>query len=217
MAENGRVSLRELVPLVREHLLPMIRDAVDVCVRSHADDEYNDNFTFGTQAWKNLWNRLQEYAAKEGTPFKPSGDLKDYSIRVQGVRLKPHSVNTDTRLPNSARAIKKRINLQLTLFPDADGIACLPETVVLAFEASPEEGLREVFLGVLQKNGFTTQYEWRDVAQVYERDGAGETVDTATPSSAERVAEEPEAAPTLDYDPGKRQEEESTSLAEKGE
>ena len=206
MAENRESNLQELVPIVQEHLLPMVQEAVDTCVRAHADDEYNNNFTFGTHVWGNLWNRLSQYAAQGATPFEPSGDAKDYSIRVRGVRLKPHSVRTDTRLPNSARSIKKRIDaVQLKLFTDDEEAAWLPGTVVLAFAASPEEGLTEVFLGVLQKTG---AYEWREAVPVFQRDKIGdlETTSTAVVGGTKRADEEPEIEPEIAVDPNRHQQ-----------
>ena len=126
---------------------------------------------------------------------------------IQGVRIEPHPVHGDTRLPNNARAIKKRIDaIQLDLFGTDSEAAWLP--VVLAYLASPEEGLSEVFLGVLQKSSFTAQYAWRDREPVYQRDEVRdlETADMAPSISIKQADEEPEADPKVNVDPTKRQQ-----------
>ena len=108
-----------------------------------------------------------------------------------------------------SRPIKKRIDaIQLDLFGTDSEAAWLPGTVVLAYLASPEEGLSEVFLGVLQKSSFTAQYAWRDVAPVYQRDEVRdlETADMAPSVSIKHADEEPEADPKVNVDPTKRQQ-----------
>jgi len=205
MTEDNPSGLEEIAPLVQEHLLPLIDEAVDTCVRTYVLDEFSDTYIFGTQLWRLTWNRCLALAGEEGSPFSHSGDSKDYSIRLRGIKIEPHPVSQDTRLPNNAKAIKERLAaVQLDMFAGSGEEAVwLPESAVLAISASPEEGLLEVFLGVLQKNGFSGQYEWREVVPVYQRLEAAEDTQTAgaaTSASVEQADVEPEFEPDIEID-----------------
>ena len=206
MAEDSPTGVEEIVPSVREHLLPLIHASVDTCLRTYGLDEFSDNYVFGSQLWRLVWNRCLALAGEEGSPVSYSGDSRDFSIRIQGVKIEPHPVRFDTRLPNNAKAIKDRLDaVQLTLFAayDEEGV-WLPNSLVLAIAATPEDGLHEVFLGVLQKNGFTSQFEWRDVVPVYQRLTSGMDVPTTgTTPRAGQVDVEPEFEPDVAVYPTK--------------
>ena len=68
MEEINLETLEDAVPYVQEHLLPEIQQAVEVCVKSYLDDEFNDMWTFGTHFWKNTWNRFEAVAGLEDCP-----------------------------------------------------------------------------------------------------------------------------------------------------
>ena len=156
MSEKFSSSIKAIVPVVREHLLPLIEEAADTCVRAYAADEFNDTYTFGTQLWRNVWNRFLPVASDESIPLSHSGVKTDFSLRCGSISLEHHRVRKDTRLPINALAVKKKIDRgQLSLFADQPDDTGFAESVVLAIVAEPEEGLMEIFLGVLQKDGFT--------------------------------------------------------------
>ena len=117
MIDESPARLEEVAPLVRKHLLPLIQASAETCVRTYVFDEFNDTYTFGAQLWRLTWNRCLALTGEEGSPFSYSGDKNDYGIRHRGIKIEPHPVRMDSRLPNNANAMKKRLEfVQLSLF-----------------------------------------------------------------------------------------------------
>ena len=86
-------TLEDITPHVREHLLPEIQQAVEVCVKAYLEDEFNDTWTFGTQFWKNTWNRFEAVAEFKDCPFGVYGKGNEYNTRPKQSYSSPARVN----------------------------------------------------------------------------------------------------------------------------
>ena len=99
-------NLKDIAPHIIEHLVPEIERAVEVCVKSYRDDEFNDMWTFGTHLWKNTWNRIESAASFEDCPFEVYGKGNEYKLKIGPFVVRHHRIDKETRLPKGAKAVK---------------------------------------------------------------------------------------------------------------
>ncbi len=168
-------TLGDIAPHVTEHFLPEIHASVDTCIDSYEADPFNDSWTFGTQLWRNLWNRLKTVAELNDCPFEVYGKGNEYKLKIGRFILRHHKINSKTKLPSGAKAVKEAASVQMTIYsflgetpPELPSI----DNIVIAINATIKSGLIEVFIGELLpvSNDFN-KYEWSNKAQVYLADG----------------------------------------------
>jgi hypothetical protein len=159
-------KVEDLVPVVRKYLVPSIEKAVVASVDAHAADPYNDNYTFGTQFWKNTWNRIDEIAASGETPIKLHGKGNEYTFRIGRFILRHHRVGGENLLPNSAKSAKSAA-VQLNLFDPTYPNMLPGENIILAIEADPRGGLRDIFIGDLKQDPYSAQLYWEKAIPVF--------------------------------------------------
>jgi len=168
-------SLEDMVPHVQEHLLPQIKQAVEICVNCFLmDTAFNDTWTFGTQFWRNTWNRFKAVAeVLEDCPFEVCGKGNEYKLKLGKYVLRHHRINQQSKLPSGAKAVKSAANyIQLSLFSDEWGAPVENDNIVIAIDADPRRGLKEVFLGELMPlEPDSKKYRWENKAPVYLADG----------------------------------------------
>lgn len=177
-------TLEDIAPHVVEHLLPEIHESVDTCVESYHADPFNDSWTFGTQLWRNTWNRFSSVAHTDGCPFDLHGKGNEYKLKIGPFILRHHKINNETKLPTGAKAVKQAASaVQTTIF------SFLGETVteqqppidniVIAINANTSDGLIEVFLGeLIPVNPDSKKFKWANKQPIYLAEGQ-------TPSSEE--------------------------------
>lgn len=156
-------AIEDIAPFIQEYFVPAIEESAEVCVRSYWDDPYNDNWTFATQLWKNIWNRIYEIASSENSPVHLYGKGNEYRFRIGSVVLHHHRIDSSTSLPRAARAAKSFADTmqQLRLFDmEFDGYD-EQDNIILAIDANPEDGLREIFIGELERESLVhKKYQW---------------------------------------------------------
>lgn len=188
-------SLEELAPYLSQHILPHVKDSVQTCVRAFSADPFNDNWTFGTQLWRNTWNRIRITAEIESSPVTLPPKRNEYCFSIGNAIIHHHRVGGIGLLPTSGKAVKDLVDeAQLPLFPQERKLSF--ENVILGISANPKNGLSEVFLGKLEKDSFSEQYFWSERVSLYK-------VSTADPQEVEYlyVDEEEEAIPVLAFRP----------------
>ena len=165
-----------MVPHVREHLLPEIKQAVEICVNCYLmDPAFNDMWTFGTQFWKNIWNRFKTVAEElDNCPFEVFGKGNEYKLKLGPYVLRHHRINEQSKLPNGAKAVKSSADyLQMSLFSDEWGAPVEKDNIVIAIDADVRSGLKEVFLGeIMPLDLESKKYKWVSKALVFLADGA---------------------------------------------
>lgn len=161
MKYNPPETLEEVVPFVREHLLSLIHQSVEVCKKSYWDDPFNDSWIFGTHRWKNTWNRFAAEADFEDCPFEKCGKGNEYKLKIGRFVLRHHYVDSDTQIPSGAKAVKAAAQEQMVLFPYMATPRDEIDNIVIAIDADIHDGLKEVFVGaILPVAPDSNQYIW---------------------------------------------------------
>jgi hypothetical protein len=173
MITSGIETLNDLAPFVHEHLVPAIESAVEVCLHSYWSDEFNDKWTFGTQLWKNIWNRFSALASLDDCPFCTFGKGNEYKLKIGPFVLRHHRIDRSSNIPRAAKAVKYRAAaVQLMLEFESE---CEEErdNFVIAIDADVEYGLKEIFVGeLLPVNGNSNNYRWVQKVPIYLASGA---------------------------------------------
>lgn len=167
-------TLEDLVAPVAEHLVPEIKQSVDICVKSFLDDEvFNDKWIFGTHLWKNIWNRFAMIANYEDCPFEVYGKGNDYKLKVGPFVIRHHRVDRETKIPKGAKAVKSSAAaIQLALFTGNFDTTVEKDNIVIAIDADVKDGLREVFIGELMPQSIESKkYQWINKVPVFLADG----------------------------------------------
>lgn len=167
-------TIQDIVPYASEHLLPEIMAAAEVCIKCYWEDpSYNDGWTFGTQFWRNLWNRLRTVAELEDCPFDLHGKGNEYKLNIGPYILRHHRINEMSKLPNGGKAVKQAAQyIQLSLFDGSWDVPVEQDNIVLAIDVDIKNGLKEVFLGeIMPVAKKAKRYRWGEKAQVYLAEG----------------------------------------------
>ncbi|BBO77790.1 hypothetical protein DSCW_52070 [Desulfosarcina widdelii] len=169
-------SLQDLVPHVQEHLLPQIHQAAEICMNCYLmDTAFNDMWTFGTQFWRNTWNRFRTIAEEiDECPFEVSGKGNEYKLRLGSYVLRHHRINSQSRLPSGAKSVKSAANhIQMSLFNDEWYAPVEKDNIVIAIDVDVHRGLKEVFLGeIMPLEVDSSKYKWVRKAPIFLVDGA---------------------------------------------
>ena len=183
MKDSATASLAELAKAVEEYLLPSIQASSEACSDSHkVDDEFFDNYTYGTSLWKNLWNRILKVIEDPKCPFEKYGKGNEYKLKYKSFILSHHKIDDQTRIPNGAKS-SKRSACQLsgpTQLPPPWPRRKLPivqDNIIIAIGANHADGLLEVFVGALiattdYEKGNRSKYKWTKEHPVYLAEGA---------------------------------------------
>ena len=136
MQKSKIETIHDIAPYAFEHLLPEIVEAAEVCIKCFWEDpSYNDGWTFGTQFWRNLWNRLRTVAELEDCPFDLYGRGNEYKLKIGPYILRHHRINEMSKLPNGGKAVKQAAQyIQLSLFDDAWDVPVELDNIVLAID-----------------------------------------------------------------------------------
>ncbi len=167
-------TLEDIAQPVAEHLVPEIERAVEVCVKSYRDDEFNDMWIFGTHLWKNTWNRFEALASFEDCPFEVYGKGNEYKLKIGPFVVRHHRIDTETRLPKAAKAAKSAAKaIQRSLFGGKWDISVEKDNIVIAIDADAKNGLKEIFIGELMPHSLESKkYRWVKKVPVYLAEGA---------------------------------------------
>ena len=163
-------KLEEIALMVEEHLLPEIKESVEVCMSSYHSDEFNDSWTFGTNFWRNVWNRLKSVSSFEDCPFDYLGGNK-YKLKMDQYIIGCHRIDKKSRIPAGAKALKREAPVQLP--PILANLEYLQElrplidNVVIAVDADPVKGLREVFLGELVRIYDSKNFIFKNIVSIF--------------------------------------------------
>jgi len=215
------IKLDDIVPFALDHLLPEIQEAVEKCIESYSvDPVFNDMWTFGTQLWKNIWNRFKSvFEEYEDCPFEICGKGNEYKFKIGSYVLRHHRIDHESGLPNGGNAVKKSAQ-QMSLFGDEWQAPVEIDNIVLAIDADVKSGLKEVFIGALkQKRPDAKKYEWREKVPVYLAEGfeasSGEIVQITNHPDFKQVPVEEVPVVALELDKTKLDLKKSESDSEK--
>jgi hypothetical protein len=176
MQKHKIKTIQDIAPHVQEHLLPEIKEAVEVCTKAYWDDPaFNDMWTFGTHFWRNTWNRLKSVAGEyEDCPFELFGKGNEYKLKIGPFVIRHHRINNQSKLPTGAKAVKSSANfIQMSLFNDEWDAPVEIDNIILAIDADVERGLKEVFVGEIMSLGPNSKkYRWVNKAPVFLADAA---------------------------------------------
>jgi hypothetical protein len=188
-------SLEDLAPHVHEYLVPLITDAVQACLHSYWSDPFNDNWTFGTQLWKNTWNRIKSIAENGNNPIMTPIRGNEFCFSIGNATIHHHRVGGDSLLPRSAKKVKALADeARLPFFSQEKRVAF--DNVVLGIAADVHDGLGEIFIGKLEKDIGTDRYFWSETVHLIKKSG----IVLETPKYI-YFEEEAEAIPVLVLNP----------------
>lgn len=190
---NEQPPLDDLVGPVREHLLPLLQDALEACAERHnvAVGRGADHYSFGTDAWS-LPARL--FRDDKDNPFGPvtgPGCVLNYN----GVPIHHHRVGESeaddiaVSFPEAAQGLRKKIGRQMELQFESEPVCNEVEPVVLAYMANRDDGLCAVYLarvGSILKGKIV---EWSETVEVWTAGTASVPTETTEQVEAELVAE----------------------------
>lgn len=165
-------TLEDVALFVTEYLLSEIQESVEVCIECYnLDDSYNDSWTFGTQLWRNIWNRFKYTASSEGCPFEVYGKGNEYKLKIGRYILRHHKIDRESRLPSGAKAVKESASFQMSLFSFLSEYPVQKPTIdniVIAIDANVRSGLKEVFVGELMPYALDSKkFKWVNKAPVF--------------------------------------------------
>lgn len=189
--------LEAIVPTLREYMLETTKEAVERCIVSYETDvNYNDNYTFSTHVWRNLWNRYHEIALHPDTPISNSGRGNDYALKIKDIVFKHHRIDRRESIPKGAKAAKAcadRVHYQTNFYwPELEDPGD-QTNIILAIDAHPANGLKRMFLGKLvRESDATKSYFWSNVVIVYSSDELDKEFEIH-----DQVLVEPEAEPIV--------------------
>ncbi len=178
MTITSASTLHELLAPVREHLLPILEETLDLCAERHAlaEGQGADGFSFGTDAWSLPARAFRERAGERAFPFdvvQGDGCVLDYD----GVRIRHHRVGETghddiaVSFPRNAKAAgreaSRQIPLPLGFERSLDPIA--DSTVALAYMANPSDGLCAVYLATIGQVCEGKITAWEATVEVWRR------------------------------------------------
>lgn len=167
-------TLEDVARFAEEHLLPEIQESVEVCIACYnLDDSFNDSWTFGTQLWRNTWNRFKSAASFEDCPFEVYGKGNEYKLKISRYILRHHKIDRESRLPSGAKAVKESAQMSLFSLLDAYPVQYpIIDNVVIAIDANVQSGLKEVFVGELMPYALDSKkFKWVNRAPVFLAEG----------------------------------------------
>ncbi|HEY0714794.1 MAG TPA: hypothetical protein VGF45_19090 [Polyangia bacterium] len=195
---SGDEEISRLGELVREHLLPLLKEALDAAAERHllAADRGSDSFSFGTDAWSLPARLFKQHAEDDSFPFKVRGPgcvlfHGDCTIRHHKVGV---SENDDIArcFPGNARAAAASAGQQLRLFEPEELTPA--GDLVLAYMANPESGLCAVYLARVGAVEEQKIVEWSAFVEIWKKAPAAASDTTA----ATRVPAEDTSEPVVE-------------------
>ena len=215
-------ELEDIAPYAFDHLLPEIQESVESCIESYlVDPVFNDMWTFGTQLWRNTWNRFKAVSEEyEDCPFEVCGKGNEYKLQIGPYVIRHHRIDHESKLPNGAKAVKVSARQQMYLFCGKWDAPVEIDNIVLAIDADVKNGLKEVFIGELkQKRSGTKKYKWGKKVSVYLADGveasSAEIIQISNMPGFKHAPEEEVAEVAVELDKTKTDKKISESDSEK--
>jgi hypothetical protein len=194
---------QRIIPAVRDHVVPILIDAVQACVERHriAAGRGVDSFSFGTDVWSLAARQFKDQRADPSFPFAVTGPgcvlhYDDIHLRHCRVASSAKAEITDS-FPSNARALAAEARHHQTSFLAAllDGEE-VPQnlegkTIAIAMIANPTEGLLAVYLCTIADVEDGRVAKWSDIVEVWRRDAAVAPPQSPdyTPPPAESVPE----------------------------
>lgn len=211
MNKGEHLDITRLVPAVREHLVPILDDALSLCAERHLVGVGRgvDMFSFGTDAWSIPAHQFRAKCQDGSIPFELTGE-PGCVLDHQGVRIRHHRVglseadDISVSFPRNAGAAGRESSKQMVL--PLDGFAPIdpPGTVVLAYMANPDDGLCAVYLATVGRVERGAICEWDAVEAVWSRD----LITVTSTEPADVVATEETPTPIV-----RRREKRATDVA----
>lgn len=133
---------------IEQEVLPVIALGLQKVLTAHeVDPDYFDNYTIGTNAYRNIHNRMVELCA-ESTFF--SGYARHNSIEVcadvDGVHIafRVPRVNPKTAIPTSSKGLKISLIEQFFLCEELHEIVAHRGAYILGFEIDSTNGIGDI-------------------------------------------------------------------------
>jgi hypothetical protein len=182
--------LHELVAPTREHLVPILEAALELCVERHAlaEGKGADGFSFGTDAWSLPARVFADRAAEGAIPFDVS-NIDGCQLVFGAVALRHHRVGERASddiaqsFPRNAGAAGRGASRQLA-FPFEPPWSEDTPAVVLAYMANPAEGLCAVYLATVGQTSRGKITAWGETVEVWRRGDEAAPAEVAPPVSA---------------------------------
>lgn len=185
------LAIDRVVEPIRQHIVPVLRQALDVCVERHklGEGEGADGFSFGTDAWSFPARRFRELSDEEEFPFK-SGGGSGCKLMWDGIQLRHHRVgHTESEsiaesFPSGAKALASEAGPQLELFDEAARWNPGEHRGVLAiaYMANPTDGLCAVYVASVAETDSQTGciIKWGDTRLIWRLDRIESGIDATS-------------------------------------
>lgn len=172
---DRKCELRDLVEPVCEHLVPVLRDSLEICVERHrvAIDKGADGYSFGTDAWSFPKSQLLDHFETGSRPFTIFSQ-RPFVLAYGNFRLRHHRVGRDQKddiwqsFPNQAKSAVHEASQQKS-FEFAEG-SLEPKAIVLAYMANEEDGLCAVYLTRVGRVRKDKVVKWSDALLVWRKE-----------------------------------------------
>ncbi len=175
-------DIDRLAEAVREHLLPILREGLDVCVARHriARGEGADNISFGTDAWSVPARRFRDQVDDGAIPFAYDHHRWGCVLTYESFRIRHHRVGVSeqddirTSFPHNAKGLRTETEglRQCEFDFGADSPAPVSEGIVLAYMANPDDGLCAAYLTTVKEMRKAEIRAWDQIVELWRRDAA---------------------------------------------
>ncbi len=173
-------NLLDFAAPVQQHLLPLLREGLKVCMERHqlAEGRGADNFSFYTDAWSIPARLFKNNVADKTIPFTMQG-FRGCVLGLGKYQLRHHCVgwaeDNDIRVsfPRNAGAMSQEVKIREQMLLDfGEDFPPLtePGTVVLAYMANPEQGLCAAYLATPKRVDNGRIMEWEEIIELWRRD-----------------------------------------------
>lgn len=165
-------EIENVIPVLRTAIVPQIEESVKTVKEAYFSNHYFSGYSFGCMLYDNLSNRFEENAYLWEDDIIFISEKNVLLLEACGIGFHCHKVDPDSNIPNGAGSVKSYLDsglrpVQLRLFPINPNCEFYPSNIILAYDATPKEGLKKVFVGILEKNAWGKGYIWEKTFPVY--------------------------------------------------
>lgn len=134
-------------PTVTKVIVPLIMESIEDAQAVHSISPYVGMMTFGVAFAESLRHRDIEAASESNNSLELKMDSQDWSYLVENQSLRCHRISSPDDIPVHWDAARRNA----TDHPDLFGEKVSPNEVIVVAVATPEDGIQQVFMGILEK------------------------------------------------------------------
>jgi hypothetical protein len=173
MEEQLYREIEDTIPFLQTVIAPQIQESFDEVTKLWTSSRHLGMYSFGCMFSEDLRKRFKSNEDLWDGEYKVRRKNNVYIMGIGAVDLHTHRVDQKSGIPRGAKAVKKSLDaktpVQMRYYVKDGKLSVGPEcpgNLVLAINAHPESGLKDIFVGVLG-NGEDERYVWRKIFPVY--------------------------------------------------